>query len=73
MRQNISEVAHIEPAIAVGALNEVLPLVSRFTTTALIDDLLRHGARTAGRSICFQEERGARMKPPLTPKAASLF
>jgi len=52
MRQDFPEVAHIEPAIAVGPFDEVLPLVLRFATKPLSDDLARHDARTVGGLTC---------------------
>ena len=55
MRQNVVKVAHIDPAPAVLASHEVLPLVLRFTTTTLADNPARHDARTAGRSIMFPQ------------------
>jgi len=36
--EHITKVAHINSAIAVGALNEMLPLVLRLTATILVDD-----------------------------------
>ena len=39
MRQNIIQVTHIDPATAVLAFHEVLPLVLRLATTTLADDL----------------------------------
>jgi len=35
MGQDFPKVAHINPALAVGALDEVLPLVLRFAATIL--------------------------------------
>jgi len=53
--QHVAKIAHIDPTPAVGALDEVLPLVLRFATMTLADDPARPGARTVGRSVCSHE------------------
>jgi hypothetical protein len=44
MRYNISNLTHIDPASAVLAFHEMLPLVLRFAAAPFPDDLARHDA-----------------------------
>jgi hypothetical protein len=43
MRQDMPEVAHIDPATARDRFDEVLPLGLRFAAAPFADDVARHG------------------------------
>ena len=56
MRQDLPEVAHIDPATAAGALDEVLPLVPRFATTMLANHLPRHDRLNGNATKMFPQQ-----------------
>ena len=65
MLQNFTEVAHVDPATARRALNEVLPLVAPFPADPFADDGLasqRWGRSAAALGVSRTAAKGAKRK-----------